>query len=64
MKAVSHKERKARTMIGVGGVHGRGRVVRVLARNLRKVRELVSEEDMGEGPLLANYYAGLPETRV
>lgn len=31
---------------------------------LERIRAVVSEEDWGEGPFLANYYSGLPETKV
>ena len=31
---------------------------------LDRFRAILSEEDLGEGPFLANYYANLPETKV
>jgi 8-amino-3,8-dideoxy-alpha-D-manno-octulosonate transaminase len=34
------------------------------AATLAKIRETLSEEDLGSGPFLANYYANLPETKV
>jgi dTDP-4-amino-4,6-dideoxygalactose transaminase len=33
-------------------------------KTLGRIRELVSEEDWGEGPFLANYYSGLKESCV
>jgi 8-amino-3,8-dideoxy-alpha-D-manno-octulosonate transaminase len=34
------------------------------AATLERIREVVSQEDWGEGPFLANYYSPLPETKV
>ena len=34
------------------------------ARARRKIRAVLAEEDIGEGPFLANYYAPLKETKV
>jgi len=64
LKAVTRVEGKGRPKIGVEEFMSVAGRFGFSPATLDRIREAVSEEEMGEGPFLANYYAKLPETRV
>lgn len=64
LKAVSAIERKGKPKIGVEEFLSLARRFGLSSKTLAKIREALSEEDLGAGPFLANYYADLKETSV
>ena len=64
MRAVSRIEGRGRPKIGVEEFMSVAERFGFSPATLEKVRRAVSEEEMGAGPFLANYYAKLPETKV
>ncbi len=64
MKAVSKIEGRGRPKIGADEFMAVARRFGFSRATLRRIREAVSEEDMGAGPYLANYYSDLKETCV
>ena len=65
MKAVSGIEGKGKPKIGMAEFMSVAQRFGFSPDALRRIREAVSEADMGEGgPFLANYYSGLKETKV
>ncbi|HOS93630.1 MAG TPA: hypothetical protein PLQ54_09980, partial [Armatimonadota bacterium] len=64
LKAVSSIEGKGEPKIGVEKFMSVAERFGFSEGTLAKIRQAVSEEDMGSGPFLANYYSDLPETKV
>jgi dTDP-4-amino-4,6-dideoxygalactose transaminase len=64
MKAVSTSKNQGEPKIGVEEFMAIARRFGFSPDALVKIREIASNEDMGEGPFLANYYSGLPESCV
>ena len=64
MKAVSRTERKGEPKIGVEEFMSVAERFGFSPATLRRIREAVEQEEWGEGPFLANYYSGLPQTKV
>jgi len=64
MKAVSRIEGKGKPKIGADEFLSVAERFGFSRATLRKIREAVSEEDLGGGPFLANYYSDLKETKV
>jgi len=64
LRAVTRIEGKGKPKIGVEEFLAVARRFGFSPATLRRIRTAVAGEDMGEGPFLANYYAGLKETSV
>ncbi len=64
LKAVTRIEGKGQPKIGVDEFMSVAERFGFSRTTLTKIRAAVSKEDMGDGPFLANYYSGLPETKV
>lgn len=64
MKAVTRIEGQGEPKIGVEEFMSVAERFGFSPATLAKIRAAVEEEDLGEGPFLANYYANLPETKV
>ncbi len=64
MKAVSSIEGKGKPKIGLEEFMSVAERFGFSKDALRRIRAAVNEEDLGEGPFLANYYSPLPETKV
>ncbi|HUW34672.1 MAG TPA: DegT/DnrJ/EryC1/StrS family aminotransferase [Planctomycetota bacterium] len=64
LKAVSRIEGKGKPKIGVEEFMAVVERFGFSKPTLRKIREIVAKEDTGSGPMLANYYSGLKETKV
>ena len=64
MRAVTRIEAKGKPKIGADEFMALCRRFGLSKRALYKIRAIVSEEEWGEGPFLANYYCGLKESSV
>lgn len=64
MQAVSKSKNQGEPKIGVDEFMAIAKRFGFSLASLAKMREIASNEDLGEGPFLANYYSGLPETCV
>lgn len=64
MKAVSKSATRGEPKIGVEEFMAIARRFGFSQEALAKIRAAASEDEIGEGPFLANYYSGLPETCV
>ncbi|MDP6116154.1 MAG: aminotransferase class I/II-fold pyridoxal phosphate-dependent enzyme [Planctomycetota bacterium] len=64
MKAVSGIEGKGEPKIGAEEFMSIAERFGLSEETLAKIRDAVEAEDWGGGPFLANYYCGLPESRV
>ena len=64
MRAVTQIETKGEPKIGVEEFMSLCKRFGFSRKTLQKIRSVVDEEDWGEGPFFANYYAGLRESRV
>ena len=64
MKAVSRTETKGEPKIGVDEFMSVAERFGFSGRALERIREVIEEEEWGEGPFLANYYSGLAQTKV
>jgi 8-amino-3,8-dideoxy-alpha-D-manno-octulosonate transaminase len=64
MKAVSKSKNQGEPKIGVDEFMAIAKRFGFSPDSLAKIHEIANNEDMGEGPFLANYYSGLPETCV
>ena len=64
LKAVTKIEGKGQPKIGVDEFMSVAERFGLSSATLKKVRKAVSQEDLGGGPFLANYYANLKETKV
>ncbi|MHB9032142.1 MAG: DegT/DnrJ/EryC1/StrS family aminotransferase [Anaerolineae bacterium] len=64
MKAVSKSAAHGEPKIGVDEFMAIARRFGFSPDALAKMRAIAGEEDLGEGPFLANYYSNLPETCV
>jgi 8-amino-3,8-dideoxy-alpha-D-manno-octulosonate transaminase len=64
MKSVTGFQGKGKPKIGVDEFMSIAERFGLSKSALEKVKAVLDAEDMGSGPFLANYYAGLPETRV
>lgn len=64
MKAVSQIEGRGEPKIGVDEFMSLAERFGFSPETLAKIRAAVEEQDTGEGPFLANYYANLAETKV
>jgi 8-amino-3,8-dideoxy-alpha-D-manno-octulosonate transaminase len=72
MRAVSRAERKGepvrqaqgRPKIGVEEFMSVAERFGFSPATLQRIRQVVEQEEWGEGPFLANYYSGLPQTKV
>ncbi len=64
MKAVTRIEGKGKPKIGMAEFMSVAERFGFSADALKRIRAAVSEEDLGDGPFLANYYSGLKETKV
>ena len=64
MKAVSQIQGKGEPKIGIEEFLSVAERFGISEASLQKIRGVLEEEEMGEGPFLANYYSGLPETKV
>ena len=63
-KAVTRIEGKGKPKIGVDEFMSIAERFGFSAPTLKKIRAAISAEDLGGGPFLGNYYAGLDETKV
>lgn len=64
IKAVTRIEGKGKPKIGLEEFLSVAERFGFSEEALRRIRAAVSEEDLGAGPFLANYYSPLPETKV
>ncbi|MFO8007204.1 MAG: DegT/DnrJ/EryC1/StrS family aminotransferase [Candidatus Brocadiia bacterium] len=64
LKAVGQVEGRGRPKIGIEEFMAVARRFGFSEGTLQKIRAAVEQEDMGEGPFLANYYSDLDETCV
>ena len=64
LKAVTKIEGKGEPKIGIDEFMEIAERFGYPADTLSKIREIVSNVEMGGGPFLANYYSGLPESKV
>ncbi len=64
MKAVSKSATHGEPKIGVDEFMAIAKRFGFSQDALDKIRAVASQDDLGEGPFLANYYSGLPETCV
>jgi 8-amino-3,8-dideoxy-alpha-D-manno-octulosonate transaminase len=64
MKAVTTIEGKGKPKIGLEEFMSVAERFGFAPDALKRIRGAVTEEDLGAGPFLANYYAGLKETKV
>ena len=64
LKAVTRVEAKGKPKIGVDEFMSIAERFGFSAKTLERIRGAVQSEDMGEGPFLGNYYAGMKETKV
>ncbi len=64
MKAVTKIEGKGKPKIGVDEFMSVAERFGWSSDTLSRIREAVDAEEIGGGPFLANYYSGLPQTKV
>jgi 8-amino-3,8-dideoxy-alpha-D-manno-octulosonate transaminase len=64
MKAVSQVEGRGEPKIGIEEFMSIAERFGLSEKSLTKIRMTLEEEEIGEGPFLANYYSGLAETKV
>jgi 8-amino-3,8-dideoxy-alpha-D-manno-octulosonate transaminase len=64
LKAATRIQGKGEPKIGVEEFMSVAERFGFSAATLGKIRDVIAQEDMGEGPFLANYYANLEETKV
>lgn len=64
MKAVSKIEGRGEPKIGIDEFMSIADRFGISQAALGKIRAILEDEEAGEGPFLANYYSGLPETKV
>src|SRR5512146_2042547 len=64
VRAVSAIEGRGKPKIGPEEFMSVAERFGLSAGALEKIRAIVEAEDWGDGPFLANYYSGLPETKV
>ena len=64
MKSVTGFKGKGRPKIGVEEFMSIAERFGLSKPALEKIQSILTEEDLGAGPFLANYYSGLPESRV
>ena len=64
LKAVTRIEGKGSPKIGKEEFLSVAERFGFSAATMAKIRAAIGDEEMGEGPFLANYYANLPETKV
>jgi len=64
MKAVARTTRTGEPKIGVDEFMSVAERFGLSQATLQRIREIVEQEDWGEGPFLANYYSNLEQTKV
>ncbi len=64
MKAASAIERKGKPKIGVDEFMSVAERFGFSKKTLARIKKVISEEELGSGPFLANYYSDLKETKV
>ena len=64
MKAVSAIEGKGEPKIGIDEFMSLAERFGLSETALATIRGTLEQEDWGSGPFLANYYSGLPESKV
>ena len=64
MRAVSRIEGRGAPKIGIDEFMSVTERFGVSAAGRRGIRQIMEQEDLGEGPFLANYYSGLKESKV
>ena len=64
MKAVTRIEGKGKPKIGIAEFMSVAERFGFSPEALARIQSAVTEDDLGDGPFLANYYSGLKETKV
>ncbi|MBN1344802.1 MAG: DegT/DnrJ/EryC1/StrS family aminotransferase [Phycisphaerae bacterium] len=64
LKAVTKIEGKGKPKIGIDEFMSVAERFGFTPAALKRIRKAVAEDDLGQGPFLANYYSDLPETKV